>query len=181
MICKKYDLRCFAVGGTLLGAVCHDGFIPWDDDIDLGMMRKDYDKLLKIIRKIKLPHPYRFLTPETDPGYGKGFIRLTNIDTFALAKNNAGFDYNHGIFIDIFPFDAIPDDGWSRLVYNAKLTCLSFLRLSSARYFGGAGTSQMTFGAIIFYVLTIPLFIIGKVTSASIFRLTNRAASKFED
>ena len=63
--------------------------IPWDDDIDLGMMRKDYDKLLKIIRKIKLPHPYRFLTPETDPGYGKGFIRLTNIDTFALAKNNA--------------------------------------------------------------------------------------------
>lgn len=79
--CEKHDLTYFAVGGTLLGAVRHNGFIPWDDDVDLGMMRKDYDKLLELVKTEKLPKPYRFLTPLTDPAYG-GVYGGTNQDIF---------------------------------------------------------------------------------------------------
>ena len=91
-ICNKHNLRWWVDGGTLLGTVRHKGFIPWDDDIDVFMMREDYDKFVDIA-KTEITGNYFLQTDWTD-------------DKDLSVK----FDFNQGIFIDIFPFDNVPDD-----------------------------------------------------------------------
>ena len=64
-ICEKYNLQYFAVFGTALGAVRHKGFIPWDDDIDVGMLRKDYEVFIQVVEK-EIGDKYQIMTPEVD-------------------------------------------------------------------------------------------------------------------
>jgi len=110
-VCRKYDIKYFASGGTMLGAVRHKGFIPWDDDIDVMMERKDYERLCEI-GPSEFQHPYFLQNKYTDPECCDIMSKLRNSDTtslFGLEKN--GFmNYNKGIFIDIFPLDSIPMD-----------------------------------------------------------------------
>jgi len=110
-VCEKYRLDYHVTAGTLLGAIRHDGIIPWDDDIDVQMPRKDYDRLL-LISKEAFSYPYFLQTEYTDPGYSKAFAKLRNSETTGIPINDVNCDlrYNQGIFIDIFPLDNLPDD-----------------------------------------------------------------------
>ena len=104
LICKKENLHYYLLGGTLLGAVRHKGFIPWDDDVDIGMPRKDYEKFISCAQKY-LPE-YCFLqTFRTDPQYPFPFAKIIDNRTiykeFLLSK----LQINHGVWIDIFPLD----------------------------------------------------------------------------
>lgn len=114
-VCKKHDIRFFAAGGTLLGAVRHNGMVPWDDDIDVMMFRSEYERLCEIAPKEFL-HPYFFQTEETDPGSFRGHAQLRNSETTGILKNgmDKGKKINQGIFIDIFPLDAVPDNDAER-------------------------------------------------------------------
>ena len=107
-ICRQNGLRYFAVHGTLLGAVRHGGFIPWDDDVDVAMLREDYERFAALAQA-ELPETYFFQTPENDPccfygGYGK----LRDERTAALEPQNTGKPCNQGIWIDVFPLDPCP-------------------------------------------------------------------------
>lgn len=109
-ICKKYNIPYYADSGTLLGAVRHHGFIPWDDDMDFIMYRKDFEKLCQVSAEFE--YPYFFQTEETDPGSLRCHGQLRNSSTTGILKSEEKYKYpfNQGIFIDIFPIDNVPND-----------------------------------------------------------------------
>ena len=104
-ICKKYDIKYYLAGGTLLGAVRHKGFIPWDDDLDIGMLREDYDKFMKYGIK-EIDDKYFIHCDKTDPNYWLPFIKVRkNSTTFVEELLNKKEVLHNGIFVDIFPMD----------------------------------------------------------------------------
>ncbi len=110
-VCEAHGLAFFALGGTLLGAVRHRGIIPWDDDIDVGMLRADYETLCQIAAEA-FHEPYFFQTEYTDPGSLRGHAQLRNSRTTAILATSRSHraGYNQGIFIDIFPLDTVYSD-----------------------------------------------------------------------
>lgn len=123
-ICDNNNLKYFLIGGTLLGAVRHKGFIPWDDDIDVGMPRKDYEKFIKIAQK-QLPEYIFLQTNKTDPKYPQNFAKLRNCNTTFIETAVKNLKINHGIYIDVFPFDAVPNDKFKQKVILFKSKLLS--------------------------------------------------------
>ena len=136
-VCQKNNLRYYADGGTLLGTIRHQGFIPWDDDIDITMFRGDYEKLCEIAPK-EFQFPYFFQNEYTDPGSFKRAARLRNSLTTGITKKERQRirkKFNQGIFIDIFPLDAVPDDPvlFKKQLRNIKM---NFIMAGTMAFFG---------------------------------------------
>lgn len=114
-ICKKHDLKIWAISGTMLGAIRHKGFIPWDDDIDFLMFRADYDKLIDIAPK-ELKEPYRFQCAYTENGYYRGHaqVRYDKTTMILPSEGNLGVNFHQGVFIDIFVADGYPENDQER-------------------------------------------------------------------
>lgn len=103
-ICEKLNLKYYVIGGTLLGAVRHNGFIPWDDDIDIGMPRKDYDIFIAEASKYLSEH-YFLQNHLTDPMWISNFSKIRDSRTTFIESSVKKFSINHGVYIDIFPLD----------------------------------------------------------------------------
>ena len=120
-VCEKHNLRYFLVGGTCLGAARHKGFIPWDDDVDVGMPREDYDKFVKLQSEYE-GTPYFIQTWQTDPRYCYNFAKLRDSSTTYIENYFALHRINHGIWIDIFPIDGLSlKDNKPREKYKNKI------------------------------------------------------------
>ena len=109
-VCEKNKLQYYLVGGTLLGAVRHQGFIPWDDDIDVAMPREDYDKFAEIAAS-ELGAQYFYQSPETDPHYFLTYAKIRKNGTEVYEERFKGAKFHKGVFIDIFPLDFCPKPG----------------------------------------------------------------------
>lgn len=109
-VCDENNIRYFLDSGTLLGAVRHQGFIPWDDDMDVGMIREEYDKFIAIAPE-KLGPDFMLQTWETDPGYGLPFAKVQRKGTIYLEENVESANCAHGLYVDIFPYDVYPEGG----------------------------------------------------------------------
>ena len=110
-ICKANGLKYFADSGTLIGAIRHEGYIPWDDDIDLVMLREDYDKFVQIA-PAWLKEDLVLQTVYTEKNYLRGHAQIRNSKTCGCNEEDKKAGYNCGIFIDIYPFDVMQDTAY---------------------------------------------------------------------
>lgn len=103
-VCEKHNLRYYIIAGTLLGAVRHKGFIPWDDDLDIGMPRKDYEKLMANAKEW-MPEQYEVVSYETDKTYPLQFAKIQDANTTLIERMH--LKYLGGVYIDVFPLDGM--------------------------------------------------------------------------
>ena len=108
-ICKKHDIKYWLEAGTLLGAVRHEGFIPWDDDLDVGMLSGDYKKFLKIAEE-ELPDSIFLQTKTSDSSSFQNYAKLRDTNSLYIEyQTDFSISGHKGVYIDIFEFDYYPD------------------------------------------------------------------------
>ncbi len=117
-ICKKCNIHYNIIAGTLLGAVRHDGFIPWDDDADVALLRPEYEKFVKACKTELDTSRFYFQDHENTPGYRWGYGKLRRKDTLFLRHNQEHMPYEQGVFIDVFPLDYVPENYVRRCIHN---------------------------------------------------------------
>ena len=118
-ICRKYNILYSIDGGTMLGAVRHGGFIPWDDDADVILTRKEYEKLKKVIFDELDNNRFYFQDIDITDGYRWGYGKLRRKNTKFVRINQEHMPYEQGIFMDVFVCDNVPDNYFFRCICNA--------------------------------------------------------------
>lgn len=118
--CKEYNIKYSLYCGTMLGAVRHKGFIPWDDDIDICMLRNDYNRFIKLwlSKNIK---DYILQNKDTDSSFTQSFTKIRKNHTTFLQESEERVIYHTGIFIDILPLDRIPKGKISKILFKWNL------------------------------------------------------------
>ena len=108
-ICRKNDIKYTIIGGTLIGAVRNGGFIPWDDDVDIAMLRPEYEKFREACERDLDTTRFYFQDHRNTPGYRWGYGKIRRKDTLFLREHQEHMPYEQGIFLDVFPHDGVPN------------------------------------------------------------------------
>ena len=105
-LCRAHDIKYQLFSGTLIGAIRHNGFIPWDDDVDVCMLREEYEKFLEVGKK-ELGEEYFIQNYMSDPKFQSQYSKLRKNNTRYVEYMVQDVDMHHGIFIDVFPYDNV--------------------------------------------------------------------------
>ncbi len=132
-ICEKYDIKYYIIAGTLLGAVRHKSAIPWDDDMDIGMFRDDYERFLELC-KTELSDTMFVEDFSTDKHYALPFAKIMLKDTVMVERSTKDNPTPKSVYVDIFPFDNVPDSDSLRSKQNRKTYFLKRLLLAKLGY-----------------------------------------------
>lgn len=132
-VCRILNIKYTLSSGTLLGAVRHKGFIPWDDDIDIGMTRDNYEKFLNLAQKV-LKNKYFLQTYETDNNNPCNFAKVLNTEIPIIEKDKIHLKIKRGLFIDIFPIDKIPNSFFERFLFVTLLRVVKTSKYSANIY-----------------------------------------------
>lgn len=141
LTCREHNLRYYLIAGTMLGAVRHKGFIPWDDDADICMPHSDYDKLIAHSKEW-LPERYELICAENDKDYKLPFAKIQDAETTIIER--AHLRYLGGVYIDVFPLDGVPDCKLGQCLhyFRYKHLCKMLYFTSRDPYRHGRGPSS---------------------------------------
>lgn len=120
-VCREHGLHYYIYDGTMLGAVRHGGFIPWDDDLDIAMPREDYELFITHANEW-LPEPYEFVAFELDADYPLPFGKVQDASTTLIERPH--LPYLGGLYIDVFPIDGVPSNSLSRRLHLVRYDIL---------------------------------------------------------
>lgn len=135
-LCDAHGLRYYLVGGTLLGAVRHRGFIPWDDDVDIALPRADYNRLERICRA-ELPAHYTFINYKDDWRIPHLSAKVYDNRTGLVEERREGYQVEMGVFIDLFPLDGVPRGRLRKFLHYGKIWALRALLRGNAHNLSG--------------------------------------------
>lgn len=131
-ICLKYHISYSVEGGTLLGTVRHKGFIPWDDDVDIAMVRSEYRKFCRACKKELNTEKYFLQNHETDPEYRWGYAKVLKNGTSFIRYGQEHMKMRRGVYVEIFPMDGIPKNHLEKKFYNFLRLCCRKIMYSEA-------------------------------------------------
>ena len=131
-VCKEHNLRYYIMAGTMLGAVRHKGFIPWDDDIDIAMLRSEYIKFCKACETELDSKQYFLQNHSTDPEYRWGYAKVLKHGTSFVRYGQEHMKMKNGVNVEILPMDGIPANPMERMLFNWIRVCCRKIMYSEA-------------------------------------------------
>ena len=129
-LCDKYHLTYMMSGGTCLGAIRHQGFIPWDDDLDIMMPRKDYDQLISLCEEGALGEKYEFTYPNPKTDANIVFLKIFRKNSKDIELANINTPFPKGIYMDVFALDAVPKSKAMQMIKGFMANTLQFISIA---------------------------------------------------
>ena len=154
-VCRKHNIDYVLFGGSLLGAVRHKGYIPWDDDADIGMLRKDYERFKKYRNEMDSSICY-FQDHETDPEYRWGYGKLRRTGSKYVRVGQEHLKCKTGIFVDVFPMDDIPQTLIGQILQDWHCYCLRKILWSEVAKYNEEGFWKIWFSLLSKIPVSVP-------------------------
>lgn len=129
-LCDRHGLTYMMTGGTLLGAIRHQGFIPWDDDLDIMMPRKDYDQLIQLLEAGELGEKYEFTYPNAKKDANTVFLKIFRKGTKDVEIANVNTPFPKGVYIDVFAIDSVPQSNIGKKVKGFIANVIQYIAIA---------------------------------------------------
>lgn len=165
-VCRKHNIKYVLFGGSLLGAVRHKGYIPWDDDADIAMLREDYECFKKIASEMN-PEICWFQDHDTDSEYRWGYGKLRRTNSLYIRVGQEHLKCKTGIFVDVFPMDDVPKSILGQVLQDLYCCCMRKILWSEVAKYNTKGLKKVLFSLLAKIPVRIPFFVFNRYAAKS--------------